>query len=193
MIISTTAKRFLKRVALAIGLLLALPASGAIGWATYLRLSGNIHQIGTTEAYRSAQLSASTLETVIQDHAIKTVLNLRGPQQNSAWYDAERATTERLGVTHIDLPLSANEEPDEAKLDLLIATMRDAQKPLLIHCEAGADRSGLASALYRHFVEGASYEKAAAELSFRYGHFPWLTSRTGAMDRAFARRAGGTP
>ena len=184
-----TAKHSIKRIALAIGIIFAIPSSGAIGWAAYLRLSGNIHQIGASEAYRSAQLSPSAFESIIHDHSIKTVINLRGPQQNAAWYDAERATTQRLGVTYIDLPLSANEEPDDAKLDLLIATMRDAQRPLLIHCEGGADRSGLASALYRRFVEGVTYEKAAEELSFRYGHFPWLTSRTGAMDRAFARRA----
>ena len=193
MILTATAKHVLKRIALAIGIIVAIPSSGAIGWAAYLRLSGNIHQIGTSEAYRSAQLSASTFETVIEEHAIKTVINLRGSQQNAAWYDAERATTQRLGVIYIDLPLSANEEPDDAKLDLLIATMRNAPKPLLIHCEGGADRSGLASALYRRFVEGTTYEKAAEELSFRYGHFPWLTSRTGAMDRAFARRASTAP
>ena len=193
MIITTAVKHFIKRAALVIGILVALPASGAIGWAAYLRLSGNIHQIGTHEVYRSAQLSASAFETVIEEHAIKTVINLRGSQQNAAWYDAERATTQRRGVTYIDLPLSANEEPDDTKLDLLITTMRDAQKPLLIHCEGGADRSGLASALYRRFVEGAPYEKAAEELSFRYGHFPWLTSRTGAMDRAFARRSSSVP
>jgi protein tyrosine/serine phosphatase len=192
-ILTTAVKRFLKRTALAISIVIALPASGAIGWAAYLRLSGNIHQIGKNEAYRSAQLSTSAFESVIHEHAIKTVINLRGSQQNAAWYDAERATALRLGVTHIDLPLSANEEPDDAKLDLLIATMRDAQKPLLIHCEGGADRSGLASALYRRFVEGTTYEKAAEELSFRYGHFPWLTSRTGAMDRAFAHRASTAP
>ena len=193
MIVTGTAKHVIKRAALVIGILVALPASGAIGWAAYLRLSGNIHQIGTNEAYRSAQLSSSAFETVIEEHAIKTVINLRGSQQNAAWYDSERATTQRLSVIYIDLPLSANEEPDDAKLDLLIATMRDAENPLLIHCEGGADRSGLASALYRRFVEGTTYERAAEELSFRYGHFPWLTSRTGAMDRAFARRASLAP
>ena len=191
--ISDRTKRFVKRFILACVLIVGAPASGAIGWAAYLRLSGNVHQLGHEPVYRSAQLSSSALESVIKEHAIKTVLNLRGAQQNSAWYDAERATTTRLGVTHLDLPLSANEEPDDAKLDHLIATMRDAEKPLLIHCEAGADRSGLASALYRHFVEGVSYEKAAEELSFRYGHFPWLISKTSAMDRTFARRAGVSP
>ncbi|MFM8608143.1 MAG: dual specificity protein phosphatase family protein [Hyphomicrobiales bacterium] len=193
MMMSDRTKRFFKHLGLACVLLFGVPASGALGWAVYLRLSGNVHQIGTSEVYRSAQLSSSGLESVIKDHNIKTVLNLRGSQQNSDWYDAERATATKLGVTHIDLPLSANEEPDDAKLDHLIATMRDTEKPLLIHCEGGADRSGLAAALYRRVINGDSYEKAAEELSFRYGHFPWLTSRTGAMDRAFARRASVTP
>jgi len=186
-------KRFFKNLALACVLLFGVPASGALGWAAYLRLSGNVHQIGTSEVYRSAQLSASGFESVIKDHNIKTVINLRGAQQNSGWYDAERATSAKRGVTYIDLPLSANEEPDDAKLDHLISTMRDAEKPLLIHCEGGADRSGLAAALYRRVINGETHEKAAEELSFRYGHFPWLTSRTGAMDRAFARRASATP
>ena len=190
---SDRTKRFFKRLGLAGILILGVPSTGAIGWAAYLRLSGNVHQIGTSEVYRSAQLSASGFESVIEDHKIKTVINLRGAQQNSDWYDAERATSAKRGVIYIDLPLSANEEPDEAILDHLIATMRDTPKPLLIHCEGGADRSGLAAALYQHVIVGESYEKAAAELSFRYGHFPWLTSHTGAMDRAFARRARLTP
>jgi len=191
--ISHKTPRHFKHLGLAIVLIISLPASGAISWAAYLRLSGNVHQIGTSEVYRSAQLSASGFESVIKDHNIKTVINLRGAQQNSDWYDAERATSAKRGVTYIDLPLSANEVPDDAKLDHLIATMRDAEKPLLIHCEGGADRSGLAAALYRRVINGETYEKAAEELSFRYGHFPWLTSRTGAMDRAFARRASVTP
>ena len=191
--ISRQIYRFFKRLGLAFVLIFGLPASGALGWAAYLRLSGNIHQVGTSNVYRSAQLSISTLESVIKEYGIKSIINLRGSQQNSAWYDAERETSARLEVTYIDLPLSANEEPDEAILDHLIATMRDTPKPLLIHCEGGADRSGLAAALYQHVIVGESYEKAAAELSFRYGHFPWLTSHTGAMDHAFARRARLTP
>lgn len=170
--ISHKTRRHFKHLGLAIVLIISLPASGAISWAAYLRLSGNLHQIGTSEVYRSAQLSASGFESVIKDHNIKTVINLRGAQQNSDWYDAERATSAKRGVTYIDLPLSANEVPDDAKLDHLIATMRDAEKPLLIHCEGGADRSGLAAALYRRVINDETYEKAAEELSFRYGHFP---------------------
>lgn len=181
--------RLVRRAIIVSAIVIALPVTGAVAWAGYVRLSGNIHQIGTNDVYRSAQLSTSSFQALVQERKIKTILNLRGAQKEAPWYHAERLVATTLGVTYIDLPLSANEEPNDETLDRLVATMRTADKPLLIHCEGGADRSGLAAALYRRVIEGASYEKAAAELSFRYGHFPWLTSRTGAMDRAFARRA----
>ena len=136
---------------------------------------------------------SASFQSLLDDRKIKTVLNLRGRQNDAAWYKAERQISSERGVTYIDLPLSANEVPSDETLDRLLETMRDAEKPLLIHCEGGADRSGLAAALYRRVINGEPYEKAAEELSFRYGHFPWLTSHTGAMDRAFARRARLTP
>ncbi|MFD2031462.1 tyrosine-protein phosphatase [Ancylobacter dichloromethanicus] len=50
--------------------------------------------------------------------------------------------------------------------------MKDAKKPILIHCQAGADRSGLASALYLAAIKKNSAEaEAEAQLSIRYGHF----------------------
>jgi hypothetical protein len=67
---------------------------------------------------------------------------------------------------------------------------------VLIHCEAGADRSGLAAALYKLIVAKSPHklivaksppEEASAQLSFRYGHFPWLRNSTAAMARTFER------
>jgi len=55
--------------------------------------------------------------------------------------------------------------------------MRDAPKPLLIHCKAGADRTGLASALYLGALEHQTRETAGWQLSILYGHIaiPWLS------------------
>lgn len=71
----------------------------------------------------------------------------------------------------------------------LTGLLRDSPRPVLIHCEAGADRSGVASALYKLLVAKRPVQEASEQLSFRYGHFPWLTSRTAAMDRTFDRVA----
>lgn len=154
-----------------------------------LRLSGNIHEVVPHEAYRSAQLSAARLQALVRGEGIKTVVNLRGQNPDQDWYREEHDAMDLIGVTEIDLPLSANEEPDDAVILHLIETLQRAKKPLLIHCEAGADRSGLAAALYRFVVAGDPAEHALEQLSLRFGHFPWLWSQTGAMDRAFARVA----
>ena len=74
----------------------------------------------------------------------------------------------------------------ECEIVRLVALMRDAPKPLLIHCRAGADRSGLAASLYLAAIDGAGEERAEAQLSFRFGHIgiPWL-SETYAMDETW--------
>jgi len=170
-----------------VGLALGLTVLSLGGWALGLKLSGNVHAVEQGKLFRAAQLSSDHLTALIRNEAIKTIINLRGENQQDEWYRAELAAATNLGVHYVNLPLSANEEPDDATLKTLIDTMRQAAKPALIHCEGGADRSGLASALYRLVIMGDTPEQAARQLSFRYGHFPWLTSRTGAMDRAFWR------
>jgi protein tyrosine/serine phosphatase len=172
----------------AVGLILVTGISLG-GWAGYLRASGNIHEIEPGAVFRTAQLSRAQLSSLLQDKHVRTVVNLRGPNPGRSWYDDELAATTRAGVRYVSLPMSANREPNEALLTRLIETLRTVEMPVVIHCEGGADRTGLAAALYELLVMGRSAEVASAQLSFRYGHFPWLTSRTGAMDATFWRVA----
>jgi protein tyrosine/serine phosphatase len=120
---------------------------------------------------------------------LRAVINLRG-RSDAPWYVAETSVTTAAGVQHIDLSMSAGTEPDSARLDSLRVLLRTTPTPFLLHCEGGADRSGLASALYALDEMHGTPDEAAHQLSFRYGHFPWL-GKTGAMDRTFWRVAGG--
>ena len=43
---------------------------------------------------------------------------------------------------------------------------------VLIHCKAGADRAGLAAALWKMAIDGAPKSEARRHLSIRYGHMP---------------------
>jgi protein tyrosine/serine phosphatase len=156
------------------------------GWPVYLRVSGNIHAVEPGEAYRAAQLSADDLKALIADKGIKTVLNLRGERPGTAWYEAEKAVAASAGARLVDIRLSDGRVPDDATLKRVVETLRGAEKPILIHCMAGADRTGLVAALYEATVRGAPPDEARRQLSFRYGHFPWI-GKTGAMDRAFDR------
>ena len=64
----------------------------------------------------------------------------------------------------------------------LINIVKNAKKPILIHCKAGADRTGLVSALYLYSIGD---KNALKMLSLKYGHFPYLFSPTSAMDESF--------
>jgi protein tyrosine/serine phosphatase len=157
------------------------------GWAGFLRLTGNVHEIDRGIAYRSAQLSTERLGRLLVEKHLRAVINLRGPSPGSQWYEDELNVTKQSGAQHFDLALSANVEPNDTLVAQLRTLLRTVPRPFLIHCEGGADRSGLASALYDLDVRGLSADEADRELSFRFGHFPWLTSKTSAMDRTFWR------
>jgi protein tyrosine/serine phosphatase len=142
-------------------------------------------RVVTAGLYRSGQLRSDEWSESLAEHPYRSVLNLRGPNPGKDWYDLERRFSAQHGLTHVDFQLSADAEPSRAQMNTLIAIMRSAPKPLLIHCKEGSDRSGLVAALYRLAIEGVPADEARRQLSLWYGHFPWLTSHTGAMDRAF--------
>lgn len=176
---------WLRRFGLTVGIL----AAGAGGWAGYLRLTGNFHPIEAGVIYRSGQLSGSQFADRIEENGIRTIINLRGNNIGQPWYDAEMKASQAAGVQHVDFALSAGRELTDDQVTQLTGLLRDSPRPVLIHCEAGADRSGVASALYKLLVAKRPAQEASEQLSFRYGHFPWLTSRTAAMDRTFERVA----
>jgi len=136
-----------------------------------LHLTGNFHTVIAGELYRSAQLEPDQIEAHHAREGIASILNLRGPAPGKEWYDAEIATSARLGITHADFGMSARRILEPEKVQELIALMKRLPKPLLIHCQAGADRSGLASALYLAAIKGRPEAEAGGQISIRYGHF----------------------
>lgn len=189
-----------RRRRLARGLIAAVLAVGlgAGGYAAYcgiLIAEGNVHTVQNGVLYRSAQLGPATLAIVVRQYGIKSVLNLRGAHAGKPWYDGEVAAAREIGVAHYDYPLSAKRLVNAGQIADLMALVRRAPKPLLIHCQSGADRTGLVAALYEYAVAGESPDEADRQLSLAYGHFPYLISRSGAMDDSFwafvRTRAGG--
>jgi protein tyrosine/serine phosphatase len=139
------------------------------------------------KAYRSAQLNKTALKECIREFGIKTILNLRESVKQADWYQDEKAVAAEQGVKHLDFNLSEYDEVSVEDLDKIAALLRDAPKPVLIHCASGADRTGLVSALYRYKLEGLAPEKSFSELSMWYGHVPLLRNRVLAMDNSFWR------
>lgn len=150
------------------------------------QLLGNFHTVIAGEFYRSAQIDAKELDALQKNYGIKTVINLRG-ESSKSWYNDEIAESARLGIQHIDYGLSASHELTQKQVEELIALMRDAPKPILVHCRGGADRTGIASALYLAAIAKQSERAAEWQLSLFYGHFPIPFFPAWAMDETFER------
>ena len=145
-------------------------------YAAALYLTNNFHEVVAGEFYRSAQPKGDELASYVRTYGIKTVINLRGANVGSAWYDQEIADSQKLGVVHIDFRMSARRKLVKEDALRLMEIFRTAEKPVLVHCHSGADRTGLASALYVAGVSHGGEEAAESQLSVRYGHiiFPFF-------------------
>jgi protein tyrosine/serine phosphatase len=110
---------------------------------------------------------------------IKTILNLRGANRNSH-YKFEAETCAKLGLELIDIPLSARNAPTKERLLEVIDLLPRLNRPFLMHCKSGADRTGLVAALYLMVVEGRGVEQAKKQLSLRFLHLSFTS--TGILD-----------
>jgi protein tyrosine phosphatase (PTP) superfamily phosphohydrolase (DUF442 family) len=110
---------------------------------------------------------------------ITTVLTLRGAKRLPQ-YLFEAETCARLGLTLECVQLAARRAPPAARLQMLFAAFDKIEKPFLMHCKSGADRTGLAAALYLLEYGGADIATAKAQLSFDFVHI--RRTATGILD-----------
>lgn len=138
-------------------------------------LGFNLYAVAEGRAYRSRQPTPGFLDFVVEELGIRTVVNLRGENVGEYWYDAEAKRLGELGVTLVNIGMSASHPPSPERLLQLYETFLTAEHPILIHCQAGADRAGAASAIWRMTVLEQSRQDALAELDCRFGHFREFT------------------
>lgn len=110
---------------------------------------------------------------------IKTVLYLRASSEKWAFH-FERESLDSLGMTMISAPLHSRSAPTRDAVQSLIAAFRSIDKPFLMHCKSGADRAGLASAIYLMVILGQDVHAARQMLSLRYIHLRF--TKTGVLD-----------
>lgn len=163
-------KRFVRRKRIAVGTASAFTAIFLLLW--YIGVfGGNVRTVDEGQLYRSAQLTGSHLETVLDSKKIKTVLNLRGESSDAEWYRSEVASCDARKIDHVDIALSAVRLPPPEELQKLFVVFDTAKRPLLLHCRGGADRSGLTSVIYKHVYDKMPLDQAiASQLTWRYGH-----------------------
>lgn len=149
-----------------------------VWWHNFFPVAPGLYRTNQPDGARFARYAAM---------GIRSVLNLRGASGQSFWL-FEQEACEKEGLVLAELDMSARRlPPPQTFLDLhrLFSTL---PRPILVHCKSGADRTGLAAALWLMWFEGKSAEEAMAQLSLRYVHLS--TGSTGILDhflRYYAR------
>lgn len=128
--------------------------------------------------YRSNQPDARVL-AMWKARGVVDVLCLRG--KKSVMHALEAKACADLGLRLINVPMATRVAPRRRTLLRLIAAFEGLQRPALIHCKSGADRTGLAAVIWAIHVEGRPVAEARKALGVRHLHLRW--TKTGVLDR----------
>lgn len=133
------------------------PATRDARWAVPITLEGvpNLHQI-TPTLYRSEQPTALGFRN-LEKLGVRTVINLRAFNSDDDELRGTGLRTERVKI------LTWNVD-DAHVVDVMRMLRNPDNGPFLIHCQHGADRTGLMSAMYRMIEQGWTADEALAEL-----------------------------
>jgi protein tyrosine/serine phosphatase len=164
------------------------------GYCGVMKLMGrapalNFEVVDQGRLLRSAQPGPADLDRMLADQGLKTILSLRGIGD----YDERKWARDR-GVNMVIMQMYADDPPTDDQIGLFFTIMRgdtvDLDRysgaiersfglegrrvkfplPLLIHCEGGADRTGVMVALYRMAFQGWTLDQAKQEMT-RRRHF----------------------
>ena len=124
-------------------------------------------EVETGGLYRSGQLHRSLVKRTLQEHDIDLIVSLLDDEPGNVDYGAERATAKELGIELAVHPLDGSGKGDIDEYIGALASVLRARREgrrVLVHCGAGAYRTGVVVAWYRMLVQGRSPEEARAEM-----------------------------
>jgi len=157
-------------------------------WAQPVEIGGvpNLHRV-SDGLYRSAQPTEEGMRN-LKKLGVVTIVNLR-----SFHSDRDEIGDTDLKYEHITMKAW---HPEEKEVVRFLKIVSDPKKgPVLLHCQHGADRTGLQCAVYRVAIQGWSKREALREMTEGgYGfHRIWVNLPTWFEDlpiEKLARQAG---
>lgn len=123
---------------------------------------------------RSGQLSASLVKRVLKQHGIRVIVDLTSEVPGDKDQQAERQAADELGIEIKRFPLGGDGTGDIEQYAGAVTAVVEARrmgKPVLVHCAAGAQRTGGTIAFYRLLVEKKPPALVVKEMA-RYGWDP---------------------
>ena len=128
-------------------------------WARPEDLDGvpNLHRV-SRNFYRSAQPTAAGMKTIEKMHNVRTVINLRH------WHsDDSLVAGTKIRVFNVKMN-TWQIKTEDVVVALKLLRAKQSQGRVLLHCQHGADRTGLITALYRITFQGWSKDQALDEM-----------------------------
>ena len=120
------------------------------------------------DLYRSARPESAGFQE-LEKLGVKAVLDVESPADEAA------AKGTSLKLYHV--PMNAFGLRDESVLEAMRILSDPANRPIVIHCQHGADRTGAMMALYRIVVQGWSKADAIREMNAGgYHHSSWFSN-----------------
>jgi len=124
--------------------------------------------------YRSGQLHRSLVHRVLRDNDIDVIVNMNRRRPDKPDHAAEIDAADVLGIEKHWFTMNGDGTGDPENYALAVhqlhLSVRD-NKRVLVHCTAGAQRTGATIALYRLLYLDWSAEQAVAEMA-SYGFDP---------------------
>ena len=134
-------------------------------------LSIGYNEVIPGEIYRFRQLSGEGFSDKIDRLGIHTLVNLRGEHPHEKWYQDEVQAAKNKSVPLFSFPMSAKKLPSRKTLQGLIDVIMHAKRPLLVHCQGGNERSGMAAAIALLLTPGKTLDEAYDQVSLKYFNF----------------------
>lgn len=133
----------------------------------------NLVTISENKVYNSGVIPPDKLPDVINDHHIKTIIDLRdGAEQTELnpetkkQVNTEAAATGKIANVHY-FNLPTDQIPQDSTVKKFLKIMDDPKNyPVLIHCHHGVGRSRLFSSIYRIEYEHFTNEQARKNARF---------------------------
>ena len=126
-------------------------------------LYSNFHTVDEGRFYRSGQMNKCAFVSNINKYQIKTVINLRHPEKYMA--KLEKEWCRELGLNYYNVPMSSRFNKE--KILEILEILKTADAPILVHCQAGKDRTGLISAIYVIEFKNQA-DRALDQLTLKY-------------------------
>jgi protein tyrosine/serine phosphatase len=169
--------RNLRIAAIAVAAIALVVIASLVAWNNGLRdrlVPKNFGIVEPGKLYRSGQISHWQIEPTLKNNGIKVIVALSAHGGKAADLQAELAATRQLGIDRDVFPLGGDGTGQIEQYAAAIAAIDAAEKqgkPVLVHCIAGAQRTGGVIATYEMLVEHKSSADAFSQMR-EYGHDP---------------------